>query len=100
MKNKVSELEITNSALNRRIKELSDQIDDLGRVNRADIARKDHDIDYLNEQLNSLTKEYQELLEIKIAELTDQIGDLGRVNRADKARIEQWLRFPWRIFNQ
>ena len=75
MKNRVSELEITNSALNRRIKELSDQIDDLGRVNRADIARKDHEIDYLNEQLNSLTKEYQELLEIKIAELTDQIGD-------------------------
>ena len=57
MKNRVSELEITNSALNRRIKELSDQIDDLGRVNRADIARKDHEIDYLNEQLNSLTKD-------------------------------------------
>jgi len=67
MTSRVSELESTNSALNRRIKELTDQIDDLGRANRADMARKDHEIEYLNEQLNNLTKEYQELLEIKIA---------------------------------
>jgi predicted RNase H-like nuclease (RuvC/YqgF family) len=67
MSSRVSELESTNSALNRRIKELTDQIDEHGRVNRADMARKDHEIDYLNDQLNTLTKEYQELLEIKIA---------------------------------
>jgi len=41
MTSRVSELESTNSALNRRIKELTDQIDDLGRENRADMARKD-----------------------------------------------------------
>ena len=41
MTSRVSELESTNSALNRRIKELTDQIDDLGRANRADMARKD-----------------------------------------------------------
>ena len=41
MTSRVSELESTNSALNRRIKELTDQIDDLGRANRADMARKE-----------------------------------------------------------
>ena len=67
MSSRVNELESNNSALHRRIKELTDQIDELGRLNRADMARKDHEIDYLNDQLTSLTKEYQELLEIKIA---------------------------------
>jgi hypothetical protein len=31
------------------------------------MAKKDHEIDFLNEQHTSLTQEYQELLEIKIA---------------------------------
>ena len=34
---------------------------------RADMAKKDHEIDFLNEQHTALTQEYQELLEIKIA---------------------------------
>ena len=67
MSSRVCELESTNSALQRRIKELSDQIDEIGRINRADMARKDHEIDYLNEQLTNLTQEYEKLLEIKIA---------------------------------
>ena len=67
MTSRVVELETTNSALNRRIKELQDQIEEIGRNNRADMARKDYEIDYLNEQLTNLTQEYQELLEIKIA---------------------------------
>ena len=36
-------------------------------ANRAEMAKKDHEIDFLNEQQMTLTKEYQELLEIKIA---------------------------------
>ena len=31
------------------------------------MAKKDHEIDFLNEQHTALTREYQELLEIKIA---------------------------------
>ena len=31
------------------------------------MAKKDHEIDFLNEQHTALTQEYQELLEIKIA---------------------------------
>ena len=30
------------------------------------MAKKDREIDYINEQLTGLTKEYQELLEIKV----------------------------------
>jgi len=67
MTSRVSEMESTNSALTRRIKELSEQMDEMGRQHRADMARKDNEIDFLNDQLNTLTKEYQELLEIKIA---------------------------------
>ena len=36
-------------------------------ANRAEMAKKDHEIDFLSEQQMTLTKEYQELLEIKIA---------------------------------
>ena len=34
---------------------------------RSEMAQKDSEIEYLNGQMNSLTQEYQELLEIKIA---------------------------------
>jgi hypothetical protein len=34
---------------------------------RSEMAQKDTEIQYLNDQMTSLTQEYQELLEIKIA---------------------------------
>jgi len=61
MTSRVSELEATNNALNRRLQELQEQLDDQARIHRADMAKKDHKI----EQLTALTKEYEELLEIK-----------------------------------
>merc|ERR1711892_1543439 len=67
MTSRVSELETTNTALNRRLKELQEQMDNQARQHRADMAKKDHEIDFLNEQITQLTQEYQELLEIKIA---------------------------------
>jgi len=45
----------------RRLQELREQLDDQARIHRADMAKKDHKI----EQLTALTKEYEELLEIK-----------------------------------
>ena len=42
-------------------------MDQQGLQNRADMAKKNHEIDFLNEQHTALTQEYQELLEIKIA---------------------------------
>ena len=35
------------------------------RLHRADMAKKDHEIDYLNEQISTNTKEYEELLKVK-----------------------------------
>merc|ERR1719312_759020 len=62
-----SELESTNSALTRRVKELTDQLEDLARQHRADMVTKLSEIDFLNDQINSLNRDYQDLLEIKIA---------------------------------
>lgn len=42
-------------------------MDNQARQHRADMAKKDHEIDFLNDQHTALTQEYQELLEIKIA---------------------------------
>ena len=44
-----------------------EQLDAQGLQNRSNMAKKDHEIDFLNEQHTALTQEYQELLEIKIA---------------------------------
>jgi predicted RNase H-like nuclease (RuvC/YqgF family) len=67
MTSRVTELEATNSALTRRMKELQEQMNTQARQHRADMAKNDHQIDFLNEQITQLTQEYQELLEIKIA---------------------------------
>ena len=67
MTSKMMGMETSNSALQRRIDDLSAQMDEMGRTNRAELARKEKDIDYLNELIDNQTKEYQELLEIKIA---------------------------------
>lgn len=67
MSSRVRELEVNNTALQARLKELQEQLDAEGIQNRADMAKKDHEIDFLNEQHTALTQEYQELLEIKIA---------------------------------
>merc|ERR1719228_1390018 len=67
MSSRVNELEATNSALSRRLKDLQEQMDNQARKHRADMAKKDHEIDFLNDQHTALTQEYQELLEIKIA---------------------------------
>jgi len=66
MTSRMNELESTNLALSTRIKELIDQMDEMGRMNRAEMARKDKEIDCLNDELRQMTNDYKELLEIKI----------------------------------
>ena len=41
-------------------------MDNQARQHRADMAKKDHEIELLNDQHTALTQEYQELPEIKI----------------------------------
>jgi len=61
------ELEATNGALQERLKELQDLAETQARQARAESAKKDHEIDYLNEQNDTLSKDFHDLLETKIA---------------------------------
>ena len=67
MTSKVTQLEATNEALSRRLKELQDQMDEAARNHRADMAKKDHEIDFLQGSVDDMTRDYEGLLEVKIA---------------------------------
>merc|ERR1719443_373998 len=63
---KVSDLEGANLALNQKIADLAQEMDDMKGIHRAQVAAKDDEIKNLLEELAQKLKEYQNLQDIKI----------------------------------
>ena len=86
MTSRFTELEATNEALSNRLKELQDQMDEAARNHRADMAKKDRDIDFLQNSIDETTKEYKGLLETKIA-LDLEIGAYRKMLEDEESRL-------------
>jgi len=61
------ELEASNASLQKRMAELQKEMDDLSSHMRSEMARKDAEVRSKDEQMDALTKDYQDLLETKVA---------------------------------
>merc|ERR1712211_39998 len=64
---KVSDLEGANLALNQKIADLAQEMDDMKGIHRAQLAAKDDEIKRLLDELANQLNEHQNLQDIKVA---------------------------------
>jgi len=86
MLSKIQDLEGANLALNQKIADLAQEMDDLKGINRAQLAAKDDEIKRLLDELTKQLKEYQNLQDIKIA-LDMEIAVFRRLIETEEDRL-------------
>ena len=60
---RVTELETTNEALSKRLREMQDQMDEAARNHRADMDKKDNKINYLELEISGRAAKRKRLME-------------------------------------
>merc|ERR1719210_1536944 len=84
---KVSDLEGANLALNQKIADMAQEMEDQRSNHRAQLAAKDDEIKRLLDELSNQMKEYQQLQEIKIA-LDMEIAVFRRLIESEEDRLD------------
>ena len=80
------ELEASNASLQKRMAELQKEMEDLKSNTRKEMARKDAEVKSKEEQMEALTKDYKDLLEIKVA-IDMEIAAYRKLLEGEESRL-------------